>query len=210
MMAKTTPACTRHAFEQSSTQAPAEVLETARQGLQRFLNSIQPNELRQFNFSNSNELRKATLGGTPFRVFVLQPDNILHCSVDVPLIDLIEPLPRWLFPVISGGEYRTILTVEFIDNKWAAIGIGDSDLARSFAEVTAKWPSSAGYGYLFVRNYQTLSEFMILIHGNTIKVDPLPTADVSWGLRGAKLLEPSEALTLLKNNLNRLHLREQR
>jgi hypothetical protein len=209
MMAKSTPACTSHAFEQSSTQAPAEVREAARQGLQRFLNAIPLNELSQFNFSNSDERKKATVGGTPFRVFALQPDNILNCSPDVPLINLVKPLPIWFFPVISGGEYRTILKVEFIDNKWAAVQIGDSDLAKSFADVIAKWPLSTGYEYIFVRNYQTLSEFIILIHSGTIKVDPLPNAVISWGMREARLLEPSQALTFLKSSLNR-RVREQK
>lgn len=92
-----------------------------------------------------------------------------------------------------------------MEHKWAAVGIGDSDLAKSFASVMTQWPRSAGYEYIFVRNYRTLSEFVILIRSNSIKVDPLPNAIISWGLREGKLLEPSEALTLLKKTLIRLN-----
>ena len=102
MTAKPTGACHQHVFEPSSTRAPAEVKEAAQQGLQRFLNAIPLNQLRQFNFSKPDELKHATLG-MPFRAFVLQPANILHCSVDVPIIELVESLPEVALPSCIRG-----------------------------------------------------------------------------------------------------------
>lgn len=201
--ASPTPLCTRHAFDTSTTQAPAEAERAARQGLKRFINAIPPNELRQFNFSSVDESQEAILGAMAFRVFVLRPDNILHCASDAPITDLTEPLPMWFFPVTSGTEYRTILRVELIDDRWAATGIGDSDLAKSFAALLVAWPPSTGHEYLFVRNYQTLSEFIILRRAGSMKIYPFPSAAFSWGLREVKLLDPPDALTFLRQGLAR-------
>lgn len=194
--------CISRAFEESSTVAPPEVEQAARGGLQRFLNAIPQKDLRHFNFSSQDEFKDAKLGRA-FRIFTIQADEVVNCATDSSLLGLVHPTPMWFFPVISQGVYRTILTVDLMDNHWRAIGIGNSDLSKSFASILTKWPPSLGYHYVFVRNYQTLSEFVILIQSGTLKVIPLPTAMNSLGIKEEKILEPSEVLLLLKNSLSK-------
>lgn len=195
-------ACTSRAFEESSTVAPPEVEEAARQGLQRFLNAIPQKDLRHFNFSSQDQFKDAEVGRA-FRVFTIQANEVLNCAADSSLLSVVHPTPMWFFPVISQGDYRTILTVDLMDTQWRAVGIGNSDLAKSFASILTKWPPSQGYHYVFVRNYQTLSEFVILIRSGTEKVIVLPTAIKSWRIKEEKILEPSEVLELLKNSLSK-------
>jgi hypothetical protein len=192
------------AFDTSALIAPREAELAAQKDLQRFLNSISDWELNAFNFHSRDEFKSAKVG-TPFRVFVASPDDVLRGDPKKTLLDLVHPLPEWFFPVISKDEFRTILDVAVIKNEWKAGGIGHSDLAKSFAHVMTKWPASKGYSYVFVRNYQTLSEFIILIHPQKTSVIPLPNAIKVWGLKGEKVLEQSEALFLLKNSLNKVN-----
>jgi YD repeat-containing protein len=79
-----------------------------------------------------------------------------------------------------------LLTVALMKNEWKAVGVGNSDLAKAFAHVMTDWPASKGYSYVFVRNYQTLSEFIILIHPQETSVIPLPNATKVWGTKGGK------------------------
>lgn len=194
--------CISRTFEESSTVAPLEVEEAAQKGLQRFLNAIPQKDFRHFNFSSRDEFKDAKVGRA-FRVFTIQADEVLNCGTDSPLLGLVHPTPMWFFPVISQGDYRTTLTVDLMDTQWRAVGIGNSDLAKSFASILTKWPPSQGYHYVFVRNYQTLSEFVILIRFGTEKVIPLPTAINSWGIKEEKILEPFEVLILLQNSLGK-------
>jgi hypothetical protein len=196
-----------HASEESNISASPEVLQNAAQkGLPRFLNAITGDKLRQFNFSSQDELKTATLG-IPFQVYVVKRNEVLHSPPEISLMDVVHPTPMWFFPIISQGVYRTILTVDRTENDWKAIEIGNSDLANSFASVLSKWPSSEGYQYFFVRNYETLSEFIILINKGKTQVIPLPTAISSLELSEEKILEPSEFLLLLKNRFKKLDSR---
>jgi hypothetical protein len=199
---KTNPTYENRDFSTYATLAPPEVQKAAERDLQKFLNAIPAKELRIFNFSNPAEFRQAKVG-RPFRVFTIQTNDILAYTPRTPLLDLIKPQPTWFFPVIAQDRYRTILTVELVDNEWRAIEIGNSDLAIAFADVRAKFPVTSGYEHIFIRNYQTLSEFVILIRSGSVSVFPLPTAVSSWGLKEARVLEVSEALSLLKTSLQK-------
>jgi hypothetical protein len=197
------------AFETSVLIAPVEVKRAAQNGLSRFLNAIPGKDLHKFNFHSRDEFKNAQVSSL-FRVFIVYPEDIIRGDAKKSLLDLVRPTTIWFFPVISQGEFRTILTVDFIANEWKAIEIGNSDLAKSFTAVITRWPTSKGYHYVFVRNYQTLSEFIILIRYQEVSVIPLATAISSWGLRGEKILELPEALLLLKNSLQKVNLQQER
>jgi len=192
------------AFDTSVLIAPKEAELAALEGLQRFLDVISDQKPEEFNFRSPGELKRAKVG-TPFRVFVASPDGILQGDPKKSLLELIVPAPIWFFPVISDGESRTILNVEFLENKWKAAGLGDTHLVKPYASVLKKWPSSQGYKHVFVRNYETLSEFVILLHDGEAKVVPLPSAMMSWGLKQERMLELSEAIALLRDRLKQVY-----
>jgi hypothetical protein len=194
------------AFDTSLLIPPKEAVQAAREGLPRYLQSISDRDLSAFNFHNRDEFKNAKVG-TPFRVFGITHVQDRLRDTTKSLMDLIAPGNLWYFPVISKDEYRTILFVDFTENKWKAFGIGDSDLAKSFAHVMADWPASKGYKYVFVGDHPTYSEFIILIHQQKISVIPLPNAVKVWGLKGEKVLDQSEALYLFKKRLNEVNSR---
>ena len=198
------PCGVSQAFDTSALIAPKEAEWAAQEGLQRFLDVISDQKPEEFNFRSPGELKRAKVGA-PFRVFVASPDGILRGDPKKSLIDCIYPMPEWFFPVISDGETRTFLGVYFIENKWKAGGLGDTHLVRPYASVLKKWPSSQGYKHVFVRNNETLSEFVILMHGGEAKVVPLPSAMMSWGLKEQKVMEQSEAIALLRDRLKQIY-----
>lgn len=194
---------TSHAFEPRDLIVSKEAILAAQEGLQHYLNLLADWELPYFNFHSRDEFKDAKIT-TPFRVFVVSPNDLLGGDPNKSLIDVVNPRPEWFFPVISNDEYRTILFVNFRDGKWKAVGIGDSDLAKSFARLMKRWPYTDGYNYIFVRNYQTRSEFIILIHPNETRVIPFPNAIAAWGLDDEKILTQLEALTLLRKSLEKI------
>src|ERR1700693_5325910 len=110
------PCGVSQAFDTSALIAPKEAERAALEGLQRFLYVIYDQKPEEFNFRSPGELKRAKVG-TPFRVFVASPDGILRGDPNKSLLELIVPAPIWFFPVISDGESRTILNVEFLENK---------------------------------------------------------------------------------------------
>jgi hypothetical protein len=180
----------------AATEAPQEVYEAARRDLGRFLATISPDHLNGFNFSTPEELRTATLG-TPYPMFWVEPDAFEHLRSNATILDVIRPMSRWFFPVLAGTKYRTMLTVAIFRGTWAAIEIGSSDLAPEFASMLAKWPTSKGYRYIFVRSEETRSEFVILLHQEAMKIFPLHTAMRVWGLERGELLHPAQVVSFL-------------
>jgi hypothetical protein len=178
------------------------VREAAQRDLGRFLAAIPPASLGALNFSSPNELATATLG-SPFQLFTLQKADLQRLGPQAPVSELLRPTAIWFFPVVAAGRYRTVFKVDMTEGGWAGTGIGNSDLAPSFGGVLDRWPVSQGYRYIFLRNYETLSEFVVLLRLDTIQILPLPTAMRVLGLKQDNPLAPAKVFALLDALFNR-------
>lgn len=177
--------------------APKEVQEAAIQGLIPFLHAIPENELALYNFSNKEEFNYASLG-KPLRVYTIKPEEIINYEGNKSILEIVSATSVWLFPVVVNNEFRTLLTVDLIDNSWEATAIGSSGLAEQLSYMYKKWPSSEGYKHIFVRVFQATSEFVILLHSGKIEIKPLNSAIISLKLEEGKMIDPTDMILKLK------------
>jgi len=186
----------------TTAEAPSVVKEAASKGLGSFLKAIPRQDFGHFNFSSVEEMREAKLG-KPFRVHTIVPDRLFAYTPGMPVKDIVSPTPVWLFPVLSRGETRTLLTVDILHGQWRAVAIGSSGLARRWDSVMKLWPSSIGYKHTFVRVFQATADFVLVSDMKESKLVPLESARVSLRLSKEKTYSPSETLIRLQKNVRR-------
>jgi hypothetical protein len=186
----------------SNETLPSKVVEAAVTGLNQFLYAIPTKDLISYGFSGKQDITQATLGD-PIRVYTITPDRIKDYEQGMNFISIISPTNLWLFPVLSQGETKTLLTVDRMNGEWKAVAIGSAGLAKQLNKVKTIWPSSDGYEYTFVRIYQAKSDLMVLSKGATLKIKPLTSAILSLKLEEnvkenhGNLYDPSEVMTKL-------------
>ena len=173
--------------------APDEIMQAARNNLSSFLDAIPASDLPHYGFSTREELAGAILG-KPFRVYTIVPDKILAYTPQTQLLPLISPLDLWFFPVLSNGDFKTILTVDKVAGEWQAVAIGSSALARQLEKIQGKWPESQGYEHKFVRIFQALSDFIVVSKNDTVSITPFESGRVALKLKKA----PEEVYELYK------------
>ena len=186
----------------SGEDPPAEVVEAAVNGLDKFLDAIPSKDLRFYGFSAQQEIDQAKLG-EPIRVYTITPDKVIDYEQGAVFISIISSTNLWLVPILSQGETKTLLTVDRMNGKWKAVAIGSAGLAKQLDEVEISWPSSDGYEHMLVRIFQAKSDFVVLTKGATVKIKPLKSAILSLQLqkivKGKRidLYNPSEVMTKL-------------
>jgi hypothetical protein len=191
----------------SAETAPPEVLQAATNGLGSFLNAIPNQEMHLYGFTNREEIAQATLG-KPFRIYTISPDEIINYRMEKKLAKLISTTNLWIFPVYSLGKVRALLTIDLMNGKWQAVAFGSSELAKRLDMLVNNLPKN--YENRFVRIYQAKSDFIVLFKGDTAKMVPLTSAEVSLQLSkktggSYDMYEPSEVIPrlipLIKENL---------
>ena len=141
---------------------PEGLEKAARDGLPEFLNEIPPGEIEHFGFHNPGELERATVG-KPFLVHFLHAGEILGYS-DGRLGTLSAHVTtQWEFPVLCDGAPRTLLTVDYIDGSWEAVGIGGLSPAPELEVLRERWPEDQGYELRYVCVLQTGSQFIQVV-----------------------------------------------
>jgi len=81
---------------------------------------------------------------------------------------------------------------------WKAIAIGGSGLAKHWASVIKKWPSSEGYEHIFLKIFQAGSDFVLLSHAGKTEMIPLSSAVLSLDLGSEEMYDPSDIILRLK------------
>lgn len=160
---------------------PEPVSEAANSGLVPFLTCIPEQDLRHYGFSSKKEFADCSLE-VPFKVYTITPDKILGFDGNTSLSSLISSTELWFFPITCGNQYRVLLTVDNVDDKWEAVAIGSSGLAGDLANIIATWPSSEGYNYKLVRVYQARSDFVAVFRDDETSLVPLTSASMMLGV----------------------------
>jgi hypothetical protein len=159
-----------------------EVVMAAREGLTTFLHEIKAQNLDRFGFYSQADTSSAQLGAA-FQVFTIPPDKILNYDPSSSdLSSMIVPTNLWQFLIVSQGNPRSLLTVDFFNDQWTAVSIGASGLAMQLKKITEAWPASAGYRCKLIKVYQAKSDLLEISLGDkVIGIVPLLSARMALG-----------------------------
>ena len=190
-----------------NSKVPVEIREAAEKRLNQVIEEMPDEVLEDFNFSSREQLNRAILG-VPFRVYTITRKNILAYDCNkTKILDIISPTYYWRFPVISDGESRDLLTVDFFNGVWKGTSFGASGLAKRWESIIKNWPPSKGYEHIFLRIYQANSDFVILKHERKIEMLPL----MPWfGSNKNKTYDPSYIMLKLQEMIKNLTIRSSR
>jgi hypothetical protein len=179
-------------------EIPAAAVVAAQEGLLPLLEAIPVADLGHFNFSDRGEVDQAELG-EPFMIYTILPERILNYKSGTSVESIISPTGVWLFPVVSNGEVRTLLTVDFVEGEWRAVSIGGSGVAKQWASITGDSSSAGGSNYKFVRVYQATADFVLMSNIKGTKMMPMESARISLELEGEGACDPSKMILELQD-----------
>lgn len=124
--------------------------EEASAGLVFFAQRLPDRAISELGFESRLELSESALGA-PLRVHRILPDRILGYGPDSHWMELIEPTPEWLYPLVSADAVKTLLSVGSLGGEPAAVKVGSGELGRWLARVRARWPAATGHRLTYVR-----------------------------------------------------------
>lgn len=162
-------------------EPPAAVLAAAADGLAPLLAAIPPGAERHFRFASRAELARAELD-RPFRVFTLDPAEIRASASGTGPPPELVPTSLWIFPVVCDGEPRTLLTVDRLAGRWAAVDIGGLSPAVDMYACSYDWPDHEGYRRRYVRVFAAASQFIAVSRDGETRLIPLETTARALGL----------------------------
>ena len=177
----------------SAEEIPVAAREAGENGYKSFLKSIPLENLKDFNFSDQDEIDQAVIGD-PFKVYTIKPEEILNYNPDTSVEGIISQTSKWFVPVISKGETRTFLIVDLIEGEWKAVGIGSSGLAKEWASALKTYPSSQGFKHTFLRIYQAASDFILLSKNGETQMVPMVSGRITLELGEGKGYSPSDII----------------
>lgn len=134
--------------------------------------------------SSYAQLQQVTLGAG-FEVLTVDPAPLMYASRTASLGRMAKSTGVWKFLILSKGVPVGLLEMNRIDGRWQAVGAGSAKLARDVSAAAAAAPDGA---FRFIRIYQATSDVLeVGGHGNAERYLPLPSAQRSLSLPGAKM-----------------------
>lgn len=109
----------------ASSALEMELIKVAEEMLETFLQKIKDGDENKFGFNNRNEMLDATVGNTPYQMYV-------KCKT----LDI--PTNLWRIPVIVQSKTRAFITVDWTKNSWRAVDFGAAQLAEDLSTLDAK------------------------------------------------------------------------
>lgn len=145
------------AHQPLSGQVSDETLKnTARTGLQSYLQKIPAGLEERYGFHNRQEFSRA-IPGEPVRIYSVHPDS-LRRGIGAGKEYLIAQ-DQWKVPVLVNGEARALLTVAMVEGKPKVVELGAVGLAQELGAVELQHPSEQK---AILRLYQLQCDFLIL------------------------------------------------
>ena len=159
---------------------PPEAVTAAAAGLVRYLCEIPPQELVNFGFAAGEATAGAAIGD-PWSLYAITPDALSATTSETEVADLITPTGLWYFPVILSGRPRCIITVDRMDGRWEAVGIGMAPLAGELDKIARQWPKTGGYTPQLVAVYQAAAYFFTVPEKDARNLTPLTFDGLGFG-----------------------------
>lgn len=146
-----------------ATGVPSEADEAAARGLREVEYLLSSTGYKDSGFANAAEVRAATLG-TPYSVHALLPAAVESYDGTQRIADLLVPLEELRYPVLVGGNVRTLILVSRQGGSWEFAGFGvDQDLGPRLQSVRARLNDPQATVKLVMQN-QTLARFALVEH----------------------------------------------
>jgi len=134
---------------------PSEVVDAANKGLPGFLQTI-TSKKANYGFKSSDQ---NFVLAEPFELHMITPKALSCFKPGDTVSKIVSKTGIWLFPVLVNGEYRSILTVDKMNNSWKAVSLGRAPLARKLQLIRQTWPISKGYHPQLIVVYQATKYF---------------------------------------------------
>lgn len=186
------------------------VIQAAEKGLPVFLESIPKNDIAGYGFNSQEEINQAELGN-PFQVFTIQPADLEKYG-EIKVSGMLKDTGEWYVPILVNKEFRVLLTVSLINEKWQAVGISGAGLAAEIGKFHTdihKLKVQAGAfeetSLKFVRVFQAFSDLMHIQAGEQEFLFLFESARTSLEIPYEMFLDPRDILPQLaakvKDNL---------
>ena len=140
----------------------------SQEALPGWLQDIPIEDLHHFGFSNQEEITQAVVG-TPFKIYTIHPYDLINFYFIKGMADILKETGMWYVPIMVNGEYRLLMTVVRMKDKWEVVEICGADLASeigAFIGNKSHLMNLAGisndYSLKFVRVFQAASDFMYI------------------------------------------------
>jgi hypothetical protein len=179
---------------------PPEVQRAAEEGLAHFLTTVPAQELARMGLETAEDVRAATLGA-PYEQFTITSGALSAYGSGVSLSSLLTSTGAWLFPVMVGGEARTMLTVSKVNGQWEGGDIGGTHLPAALQAAEANLPAllaqegvTAAYRARFVRVFQVYADFLAVEAGDAEYLLPLMPDPSQFNLAADTLAAPDRVL----------------
>lgn len=185
------------------TIPPAEAITAAEDGLPKYLDEINADGPTLYGFTNSKEVKEATLGN-PYKVYTISNENIKNFTSNANLLSVLDTSYTWYFTVASGGKDKTLLNVEYSKNTWQVVGIGSARWASDISLIEKKWPRSNGYDKALLLVQQCDSTFIIISKNNKYNLYPVfPTSQYPDYSSNSDSYDPYTIMKILKKCINK-------
>lgn len=155
-----------------AADAPAMVIQAAKEGLLPFLKQIPRNNLEKFGFTKKEILEEAYTGH-PFKLYTITPAALSAYQAGDNIDSVLSETKMWYFPVMFKDEMRAILIVDQMDNEWKAVSLGRAKLAGELARVTKEWPYEKGYHPLLIAVFQAREYLFTVPEKDAYNLTPL-------------------------------------
>lgn len=107
-------------IQTASSTLEKKLIEVAKEMLGTFLQKIKNGDEEKFGFNTRNEMEQATVGDTPYQMYVI-------CN------GVETPTNLWRIPILVQSKNRAFITVDWVDNSWRAVDFGAAQLAESLS-----------------------------------------------------------------------------
>ena len=184
---------------------PDAINKAAKKGVEKFIKGSRFEDLQRFGFKNKKEINGTDVSDG-FRVYTIQPNDLLNGKVAQDLQSLARPTDQWEYLVVNGSNAYALLTVDIVNGEWEPVSIGESELAKELNDILHAWPSSSEYQYRFISVFKAKSDFIVISQGkNVLGVIPLISfmSAISTGksntFNSNTLVDPDKILSELRS-----------
>lgn len=160
-----------------------QIIETAELGISMFLNQIPEDQKDQYGFPANFLLEDVSLE-MPFQLYEVPPSKLEAYSTGMDVLSLTVETQTWYFPVILENRIRCFLIVDWVDDSWEAVSLGNAFLARSLTDIIQNFQKQHGNTIKLIRSYQA-REYLFTIPGKgsfnltPINIRPINDKEIS-------------------------------
>ena len=124
-----------------SNECSKETLVAAQKGLEDKVRTVSPSMAKRFGFASYSDVSRAELGN-PYQEIYVRDSELASDNVNIE--KLFVASGTWIFPVVVGGQTRSLLFVKNTDDEgWKAVGFGASVFAERIRNIERTYPEGS-------------------------------------------------------------------